>query len=49
MMSSPDVDRMDYDIMDFMPGASSTMVDIAELSVWTGGLVTEEELSVKAD
>jgi hypothetical protein len=37
---------MDYDIMEFMPGASSTVVDIAELSVWTEGM---EVLSAKAD
>jgi Fe-S-cluster-containing dehydrogenase component len=40
MMSSPGMERMDYDIMEFMPGAASTMVDIAELSVWTSGMET---------
>jgi len=46
LMSSPEMNRLDYDIMEFMPGASSTMVDIAELSVWTDGM---EVLSAKAD
>jgi hypothetical protein len=46
MMSAPEMNRMDYDIMEFMPGAASTMVDIAELSVWTGGM---EVLGAKAD
>jgi Fe-S-cluster-containing dehydrogenase component len=38
MMTSPGTETMEVDIMDFMPGAESTMVDIAALSVWTEGM-----------
>jgi Fe-S-cluster-containing dehydrogenase component len=38
MMTAPGTELMDVDIMDFMPGADSTMVDIAALSVWTDGM-----------
>jgi Fe-S-cluster-containing dehydrogenase component len=38
MMTAPGTELMDVDIMDFMPGADSTMVDIAALSVWTEGM-----------
>jgi Fe-S-cluster-containing dehydrogenase component len=34
LMSSAGAERLDYDIMEFMPEAVSTMVDIAGLSVW---------------
>ena len=37
LMSSPGIERLDYDIMEFMPGSTSTP-DLAELSVWTDGM-----------
>jgi hypothetical protein len=41
VMSAPGTDRLDYDILEFMPGANGSATDIAGLSVyenWLGGM-----------
>ena len=39
MMSVPDSDRMDIDILEFMSGAGENVKDMADLSVWEGSYV----------